>query len=53
MNREDCIRFDCNFTQVAPLPPSKPYLGYDGPTHKEVNEQAQGYMKDDPMGYQA
>ena len=29
------------------------YLGNDGPTYKEGNEQARGYRKDDPIGYKA
>ena len=52
MHREDCIRFDCSFTQVVPLLPDEPYLGDDRPTYKEVDEQAQGYRKDDLVGYQ-
>ena len=51
--REDFIRFDCNFTQAAPQLPSEPYLGDDWSTYKEVNEQARGCKKDDPMGYWA
>ena len=50
-HREDSICFDCSFTQAAPLLPSELYLGDDGLTHKEVEEQARGYRKNDPMGY--
>ena len=39
-HREDCIRFDCSFMQVAPLFLGKSYLGDDGPTYKEGDEQA-------------
>ena len=53
MYREDCTHFDCSFTQVAPLFPDEPYLGDDKLTYKEVNEQARGCRKDDPVGYQA
>ena len=52
-HREDCIRFDCSFTQAAPLLPGEPYLFDEGPTYKKVDEQARGYREDDPVGYRA
>ena len=52
-HREYWICFDCSFTQVAPLLPSESYLGDDGATYKEVDEQAQGCKKDNPVGYWA
>ena len=53
MHREDCIHFDCSFTQVAPLLPSEPYLGEDKPTYKKVDEQARGCKKHDLASYRA
>ena len=39
--------------QVAPLFLGKSYLGDDGPTYKEGDEQAWGYRKDDLVAYWA
>ena len=48
-DREYCICFDCSLTQAAPLLLGEPYLGDDELTNKEVNEQARGCRKDDPV----
>ena len=37
--------------QVVPLFPGESYLGDDGPTYKEGDEQAQGCRKDDLVAY--